>query len=503
MSNETKWSTQQRAIFDHFADRDRGNLTVQARAGTGKTTTILRAIDHAPEERILLAAFNKRIATELADRLTNPRAEAKTLHSLGFGFVRRYWQRVRIDARKRAQQLSEAVCGDQAPDAILECVGRLHTKAREMNPWATADDIRDLAFEFELEPDPEWDEDGYDLDYVVDRALEAMERAAAVRTELIDFADMLYLPLRNRWVRPTYDLVVVDEAQDMNAAQLALATRACRGRMVVVGDDRQAIYGFRGADSDSLDRLERELRADRLHLTTTYRCGRRIVAEAAKLVPDFRSADQNPEGQIRSMPVEQLAASAQVQDFILSRKNAPLAAIALRILRHGTRCRIEGKDLAAGLRSLVKKLAKGPARGSMPAFLAKLGRWETSEIKRATKSGDDRAEERAARIADKADTLRYLADGLSGVPELLTRIEDLFAPQNGPHVVCSTVHKAKGLEADRVFVLRDTLYPNRKRKSRNGEPLPVDPKREREEQNIEYVAITRAREELIWVDGEP
>src|SRR3990167_3391898 len=97
-NTEKTWSEEQRAIFRHFAGgRQAGNLVVRARAGTGKTTTIVAGIGQAPEQKILLAAFNKRIATELQAKVRNPRAEVKTLHSLGFAYVRRNWSDVRLD----------------------------------------------------------------------------------------------------------------------------------------------------------------------------------------------------------------------------------------------------------------------------------------------------------------------------------------------------------------------------------------------------------------------
>jgi ATP-dependent DNA helicase UvrD/PcrA len=61
--------------------------------------------------------------------------------------------------------------------------------------------------------------------------------------------------VRNRWMRKTFDRVVVDEAQDMNACQLELAEGVCKGGLVAVGDSHQAIFGFAGADSGSLGRL--------------------------------------------------------------------------------------------------------------------------------------------------------------------------------------------------------------------------------------------------------
>ena len=90
------WSAQQNAIFRWFKEGE-GNLVVEARAGTGKTTTIIEAVKSAPEKTILLAAFNKRIKEELESRITSsPHIEAKTLHAIGFMLVREYWPGVRV-----------------------------------------------------------------------------------------------------------------------------------------------------------------------------------------------------------------------------------------------------------------------------------------------------------------------------------------------------------------------------------------------------------------------
>lgn len=87
-SSARVWSNQQNAIFRWFESGGNGNLVVKARAGTGKTTTIIEAVKRAPEKTILLAAFNKRIAEELTARIGDcPHIEAKTLHAIGFMLV--------------------------------------------------------------------------------------------------------------------------------------------------------------------------------------------------------------------------------------------------------------------------------------------------------------------------------------------------------------------------------------------------------------------------------
>ena len=514
---EKHWSAQQSAIFAWFAkdkagldaalmllgldlviDVD-GNLIVRARAGTGKTTTIIEGINRAPESRILLAAFNKRIATELSERITNTNAEAKTLHALGYACVRRWWERINVDTRgNRVKTLVQTVCGDQTPDAIKRLVGKLMTHGREITPHAKElGDLTELAIEFDCQPDEEWEAAGFDLEYVEARALQAMELASKTRPrDGIDYADMIFLPVRNHWMTPIYDLVVVDEAQDMTVAQLELARGVCKGRFCVVGDDRQAIYKFRGADAGSLDRLKTELKAGELGLTKTYRCGKTIVGEAQKLVSDFEAGENNPAGSVSSMTAydaDGLAAVADKENFILSRTNAPLARVAMALLRARKRVRIQGKDIGAGLKALVKKLMTGRAAHSIPEFLTKLGRWEEREAYRAVKAGH---EDKVEFIRDKAETLRVIAEGITGPRELEARLDSLFSDDaNHGSIVCSTVHKAKGLEADRVYVLRDTLYPM------PPKGKTVSTARMQEEVNIHYVAVTRAKDALIYVHG--
>jgi superfamily I DNA/RNA helicase len=504
----TRWSGQQQAIFNWFGTGS-GNLVVEALAGTGKTTTILEAITRAPEQNILLGAFNKRIETELTSRLTNPNAIAKTFHGLGFAQVKRYWEKIGVDTRgARATSLAERVCGTQAPDALKRLVAKAHTKAREITPLATCpEDLVALVVQFDCVPDDQWKSDGFDVAWVASRAFAALQLAATEKPIAtgIDFADMIFLPIKNRWLRPTYDLVVVDEAQDMTVSQLLLAQGVCSGRIAIVGDSHQAIYGFRGADSGALDRLRVELQAATLQLTTTYRCGKAIVTTAQRYVPAFEAGPANSDGVISAVPRAELTTAVRPGDFVLSRTNAPLVSSALALIRLGVRVKIEGRDIGAGLKAIVTKLAKGPAANSIPKWLEKLGTWRDRETERAAKA---KLDSKAEQILDQYETLLALSDGVSGIPELLARLDTLFADTEGApaHVVCSSVHKAKGLEASRVFVLEWTLHPpvpcQTCRKRPKGCQCPAyvpDPRQAQEEANIAYVAITRAKDELTWV----
>lgn len=478
------WSPQQQDIFDDFRTNDRHTI-VRARAGCAKTTTTLEAIQYAPPryQRILLAAFNKIIANELQEKLTDPRAEAKTLHSLGFSYIMKQWEGVKVDEKRRAWGLVEAHTGGAVPQPIKSALKATHCKVRELNPWAKeAKDIERIAVTWDTLPGEEhwsrlWDETRF-----YETVLEILESAAEEPTEgAIDFSDMIYLPLRNGWVFPRYDLVAVDEAQDMTGPQLTMAMRACHkdGRIVIVGDDRQAIYGFRGADSRGLDRLKEELQAGELGLTTTYRCGKAIVAKAAALVPDFVAAESAPEGIVRTCSHAEMVLNAKEGDFILSRLNAPLMGVALDLIKRRVRARIRGREIGKGLLELVERLRVHRIEDLETA----LEMWRRREMARLNKREAGLARMKAAQLDDTVDTLLTLAGNCNGMQELRDDLKTLFVDEDGGQaVMCSTVHKAKGLETERVWVLEDTM--------RAGSL---------EEENIRYVAYTRAKGELVLV----
>lgn len=498
------WSEQQHAIFDWFAlkngqyahmmnDYTPPNLVVRARAGTGKTTTLLEGVNRAPESSILVCAFNKTIADELTSRLENPRAEARTLHSLGFRMITREWRRMPVaQGSLRADWLTDTVLkqiedaqGEKVPYQIKRMISMLHTKGREMVPLGTTEaDLLELAFRFDYVPDEGWGH--YDVNFVVDAALAAMHYATdnPPRWDVgIDYADMIFLPLAHRLTSRDYQLVVVDEAQDMTLAQLEIAQRVCSGRICVVGDDKQAIYGFRGADSGALDRLKTELHAMELPLTVTYRCGHNIVEHAQTLVPDIQGHPSNGRGIVDMCVWSDMIREVRPGDFVLSRLNAPLVGLTFDLLRNGIRARMKGRDIGKSVEQVLKK-AKVSLSVDLDEAVNRVRQWHLKTTARLAAYGQ---EDQIARVNDQCEVLYALAAEADDTPDLLRKCDYLFTDEEGDMVLCSSIHKAKGLEAERVFVLMDTLY-------RRGDSP--------EEQNIHYVAITRAKTHLHLVSSQ-
>jgi len=257
------------------------------------------------------------------------------------------------------------------------------------------------------------------------------------------------------------------------------------------------IYQFRGARENSLDEFKRDFKAFELNLTRTFRCAKAIVKRAAIIVPDFEAAPQNPEGLVEeNIPRQKMIESLTPGNVVLSRVNAPLMGLCIQMLKRGITARIEGKDIGASLIGVVKRFN---AR-DLDHYLDRLDGWKKSEIKRAQKSSRY-PEQKIAEIEDKAEMLSAVTEGCHSIQEVINRLESLFIDSNKerkPAVIFSSVHKFKGLEADKVFVLEDTFKLRFTPKpQRFATKLEIT--QSNEEANIKYVAITRARMHLVFV----
>ncbi len=255
------------------------------------------------------------------------------------------------------------------------------------------------------------------------------------------------------------------------------------GRIVIVGDDRQGIYGFRGASVNALDQLKAKLSAEELPLTVTRRCPKAVVALAAAIVPDFVAADDAPEGTVDTLEIGKILAEVKVGDFILSRTNAPLVGMCLKLIANDIPSRVRGKNIGDGLIALINK-AKARDLNDVTKYLDK---WEAKQMARCQNMAEDKAERLADETADKREALDTLIQAVDSVPELIAKIGAMFSDDPSiAAVMLSTVHKSKGLEANRVFLLEKTF------KASKGI----------EDDNIRYVALTRAKNHLTLVIGE-
>lgn len=494
-----KLSIYQQAVIDWVKTRivDRaitqGALIVQAVAGSGKTTTIVQAAQLIPEGvKSIFLAFNKKIATELGEKLPS-HVEAKTLNALGFAVLRYRLKgkaALKVEARKTGNLIKQHL-PDEAQEVfgeICNIIGKakshgLVPKGRKIPSGAyEATDERwlELMAKYDCEPngvgEPQfiaW------INQILDAGLESLHE--------IDFDDMLYVPVALDLAAWGYDVIIIDEAQDVSHVQRTLLRkfRKPNTMFIAVGDRHQAIYGFRGADSKSLDNIQRVFKAEELPLSICYRCPRKIVEIAKQFVPHIEASDTAEDGEVLN-PKDWSVESFSDSDLIVCRNTAPLIQLAYKCIAEGVKVTVMGRDIGKGLVNVVKK-ANGKRNTDFKTFVRKLDTWRVRQIQKA---GDDEA--KVAAIQDKVDCIEILSAGLGDEPkvtDLIAAIERIFS-DDIRGTTLATVHKAKGLEAPRVFILEPSLMPSRWARQ---------PWQQEQEANLQYVAVTRALETLVYL----
>lgn len=485
---EKKWSPLQEAIFIE-AQVGQGHVVVLARAGSGKSTTAEATIRRLPTSKsILFTAFNKKIVEAAEQRFAVRQADNVTvqgINSYGYAQVRKRFPKIRTVDEKKLWRLAQDIAPRWKSDeksALVNTVGKM--KARLQYEESQVDAILDR---YAIDPG-----DGIDLTVPHERATfikKAIELLWASKedTTSIDFDDQIWFPVVYNIPCTPFDYVFIDETQDLNAAQLDLSIRAVKkgGRIFAIGDDRQAIYTFRGADEEAIPHIIERLNAKILKLTISYRCAKLIAADARVLVPDFESGSPN-EGVVGLKSYQSMLEESQPGDFILSRSNAPLLTICWKLLRAGKKATIPGRDIGGGLIRLIEKALDNGQR-TIPEMQAWVAQYVDREIQRLL-ANEPPKENEADAWADKVACIDAMAEGASNVDEVIGKIKTLFSDDKSAadetRIVCSSTHKAKGLERDRVWLIRNTYM------KRMGA----------EESNLLYVAITRARDFLYYVN---
>jgi hypothetical protein len=168
---------------------------------------------------------------------------------------------------------------------------------------------------------------------------------------------------------------------------------------------------------------------------------------------------------------------------ILCRVTAPLIGLALDLLTRGVACNVLGRDIAVGLVTLTERMQ---ATG-VNDLKQRLEDYKEKETKKLIRKGKAK---QADALSDRVTALLLLTYRCLFVADVKRKIEDLF--RAGPGVTLSTVHKAKGLEWETVFILDFDEYM----------PSPWASKEELEqEHNLIYVAQTRAKLHLKYIES--
>lgn len=537
-------SDYQVSIFSHIANqidnyiaranRNRSvvveNLLVQAAAGSGKTTTIVAASRLIPSTYIarettkrmfsLFLAFNKDIVTELKARLPE-NVQAKTLNSLGSGIWANYvkglqngrldWKTF-VDPYKVNRIMRDVMIRQQIEDYgddvrfVVKTAKHLGiipqdcpVNAVPANGLEDTDETWQMLsnhFDHPISP--------VDFPTVMNFAREVLRRNLKEET-VVDFDDQKYFPVVRRtddgshFPAFKFDIIMIDEVQDVNAVDMALIRLVSKPNTLTVGvgDKRQAIYGFRGADVNAVSKFKSEFGCTELPLTITYRCGTKIVDYAREVWPEIEAAPNAHTGAVVRHD-EYTAKLFNAGDMIICPQNAPTVNLAYKLIAARVPCIVKGRDIGANLLSLIKKLKAE----TVIDLASKMVEWRNQQIAVIREANED-DEDAVQRINDRYDTMNVFISNNSdnNLETLKADIEELFGvKKRGSEkdlfrgkVVLSSGHKSKGLEAQNVYILdhAELMYPRW---------LAEGTWRFEQQKNLDYVMRTRAKEHLGHIE---
>jgi DNA helicase-2/ATP-dependent DNA helicase PcrA len=504
-------SPAQQDYFDWVVD-GRGNAILEAVAGAGKTTTILNGVVRM-EGRIWLGVYNKKMADELkgkvarnADLRDRRGLYISTFHSAGYSALRFAFSKMnalQVDDKKVKKIVKRMAGTSEELFAMAGAIPAIISMAKNRGIGPVVPDTdknwTDMLYTYDLTNALPAE---YDMNLLLDACREVLAISNA-DLSTVDFDDMVYLPLQRKLRMLQHEWVIVDEAQDTNPTRRAMAAAllAPGGRFIAVGDPRQAIFGFTGADNDSLEQLRDAFDAITLPLTVTFRCPKAVVEVARTVVSHITAHESAPEGIHRVINEEQFPTEVSRWDrhdysdiAILCRVNAPLVAMCFGLIRQDIPAKIEGRNIGEGLINLCQKWKVS----TISQLQERLEAYYVRENKKALKRDDSN---RLSMLEDEKETMKVLiantqAKGGRNVHNLVTVIRNLFDDDvsgKGTVTLCSA-HRSKGMEWKTVYIYGRNKYMPHHRASKTWEI--------EQEKNLIYVAVTRAMNELIDINVE-
>lgn len=502
------------------------HVIIDALAGTGKTFTVVEGVKRivgratpgivgTPQQEAIwkamakgakpttvhFAAFNRAISRELEKKI--PRGTScSTIHSLGFRLLKQGGHKASFEENKTGWLLEDLMDLDirQIRQKLKKFLGPFCKiielsknnliSYEDMNAKEVYDKLDWLTSYFSVDlPEKYWD--------VTVELVPQVMRKAAERTDIIDHADMVWMPNVLGMGVKKFNLMVVDERQDLTLAQQDLVLRAGQ-RFVLCGDENQAIYGFAGADVEACQRMNAKLTATALGaeimpLTMTRRCCRKVVELAQEIVPGLEALPDAPEGVVEFSEEDAtgdlLRSKVGPEDMVLCRTNAPLVSHAMGLIRTNRKANIQGRNIGDSLIDTIDELRAC----DVTDFRVKLQEHyqETMERYYAMKYVSDAA---VVAFEDTIESLKVFCAGSETIGEMKQRINALFTDDETEGVLLSSLHRAKGLERPGVHFIREDTVPHSMARTDHAK---------KQEWNLRYVGITRAMTYLNMVKSPP
>jgi DNA helicase-2/ATP-dependent DNA helicase PcrA len=513
-----KPSYQQQKFFD-FIINDTRNAVISAVAGAGKTTTLLKAIELIPKDKtILFMAFNKSIAKELIDRIPNGNnINVKTVHGYGYNLIIENVN-TNIDNFKYNKLIYEIITNNIESLKKYELNSSLAKYI--MSIQNIVGDIEDLQIRDYMKSvvdlcnlgrlnliDVKNKNKGVkELNKIANKhVIDNLDNQSSVAwylinigssiTKIIDFTDMIYLPIIFNLVNHKYDYVLIDECQDLSSAQRILMNMALMpstGRFFAVGDQKQNIYSFVGADSDSYVKLCNMPNTVQFPLSVTYRCQPSIVNMVKHINPDIISYTNTDSGEILT---EYSYNDLKDGDMVLCRETFPIVSLCVTLISQNKKAYIIGSDIGLILSRTIIDCEKKVEVYDMQSVFAQLYFEKNKLIEKLMSTNHITLTEATnngmvVMLDEKIKIIEGLTDEFDKPSDVIKKINNIFSDENKSGICLSTIHKSKGLESERVFILHKELMPSKYAK----EEWEFE-----QEKNLIYVAYTRAKKTLGFI----
>lgn len=489
-------SSYQTKIFDCVVHGS-GNVVIKARAGSGKTATIIACMKLIQsKKKCIFLAFNKSVKDEIEGKLTGyPNCTVKTVHGLGFSMLCSYLdEQPAVDEfkystylRRNINELSNATIKDKKKiDEYCDSIIQLLEFSR-MNLAQSRREIEKIANEYSISIDNDETE-------VVLKLIKWGKK----NLKTVDFTDLVWLPyeLDIPPKQNKYDWIFNDEAQDYSIAYVKLFNRCFkRGtRFVSCGDEFQSINQFAGASEQAFNTMINMPNTQVFDLPLSYRCDKSIIKEANMFVPDIIYRDDASFGLVKH---DTKLAELRDGDLGLARTNGIIFKAYTRLIKMGKACYIKGTDDDKNkLLSIVHKFGVGDSLGkdfTCDGLFPRLYYDMIMERNRLVKNGLDMIDAiNSQQVQTKYDTISSLStisEGCNTVANLIDKINKIYN-RSDTGICLSTIHKAKGLEANNVHIFCRSTMPQKYAKTKSEM---------QQERNLIYVSITRAKHKLCYV----
>lgn len=489
----------QQLAFLAWAEAGSGSCVLEAVAGAGKTTVLIEA-GVRMTGGVAYMAYNRKIVDETkvkleARQISWKKMQANTAHGFALAAYRKLRPNLVVDGRKVSNIVTKLLSAPGAPALLVysEEIAKLVSLAKQQAFGIAGASVQndsawmEMAEHYDVFDDEDVNAPKLDIVRVAQQAL--AESSSAL--DLIDFDDMIYMPLLHRCRFWQHDVVMMDEAQDTNPLRRALVRAMLKrgGRMIAVGDRHQGIYGFTGADADALDLIAQDFACAKLPLTVSYRCPQEVVRFAQQWVGHIEAAPTAPLGSVSSVAMEDFFARNDLDrdSAVLCRTNKQLVSLAFALIRRRVPCRIEGRDVASRIQKLI-------TRWKVRTLDALEDKLELYLARETTKLLAKKQETKLADVSDAVETVRVIidqcrAERLTTTEDAVRYVDQLFGDSVQDMMVLSSIHKSKGREWKRVFWLdRAGTCPSRWARQQWQQD---------QETNLMYVAATRAQEQLV------